>query len=134
MVDHTFDRLWGNIVVGGIASYRGGSNQYHSYRAPSATGYGYATYMLGPFAPALGLQATGFAGHDEDRGSQQASPLFNVAANASLEWATDWVALLVGASLPYQYDATTKDADGKTRSPWGFGPWIVAVGAAFAVF
>jgi hypothetical protein len=135
MVDHTLDRLWGNIVLGGIASWRGGENQYKSYRAPSATGYGYATYMLGPFAPAVGLQATGFAGHDRNRGQDDISPLFNVAAHLSLEWSTDWVALLVGASLPYQYVGDHHvDADGKPISPWGFGPWIVAVGAAFAAF
>lgn len=133
-LDHTFDHLWGNTVLGALAAYRGGENQYHSSRVPSATGYAYSTYMLGRFAPAIGLQASGLAGHDRDRGAEQTSPLFSVAANVSLELAFDSVAILAGASLPYQYDGVTTDNNGGARSPWGWGPWIVAVGAAFAPF
>jgi hypothetical protein len=133
-IDHIIDNIWGPTVLGAIGSWRGGSNQLQSYRAPSATGYGYFSYLLGPFAPAIGLSATGFTAHDKDQGTEQNSPLFNVAANVSLEWATDWVAVLVGGSLPYQYDGEKLTNDGKPRNPWSFGAWIVALGVAFAPF
>ncbi len=131
-LDHTVDHGWGPTVVGGVASWRGGTNNLGSYRAPSATVYSYASYLLGPFAPAVGLQASGFSAHDKNRGAEQGSPLYSVAANVSLEWSTDWLAILVGASLPYQYDGLKTDANGRARSPWGLGPWIVALGFAFA--
>ena len=132
MIDNTFDNDWGPTVVGGLASWRGGTNKLASYRAPTASLYGFTSYLLGPFAPAIGLQASGFSGHDLDRGAEQASPLFSVAGNVSLEWSTDWLAVLVGASFPYQYDGLKEDADGRARSPWGFGPWVVALGFAFS--
>jgi hypothetical protein len=77
---------------------------------------------------------TGFTGHDRDQGTDQNSALFNVSANLSLEWATDWVAVLAGASLPYQYDGQKTNNDGRPRNPWSFGAWIVALGVAFAPF
>jgi hypothetical protein len=133
-LDHIIDNIWGPTVLGAVASWRGGENDLHSYRAPSATAYGYASYLLGPFAPAAGLSASGWTAHDRDQGTEQASALFNVAANASLEWSTDWVAVLLGASLPYQYDGEKLDNNGKARSPWSFGAWIVALGVAFSPF
>jgi hypothetical protein len=133
-IDHIIDNIWGPSVLGAIASWRGGSNDMESYRAPSATGYGYVSYLLGPFAPAAGLSVTGFSAHDRDQGTAQNTALFNVAANLSLEWSTDWVAVLLGASLPYQYDGEKLDNNGKPRNPWGFGAWIVALGVAFSPF
>ena len=63
IVDHTLDNLWGPIVLGGTANWRGGENQYRSYRAPSASVYSYVSYLLGPLAPAAGLSLTGFCRH-----------------------------------------------------------------------
>jgi hypothetical protein len=134
MLDHTMDHIWGPSILGGVLSWRGGENKLGAYRAPSATGYYYVSYMMGPFATAAGLSLTGFAGRDRDRGDEQVSPLFMAAANVSFEWATDWMALLLGASFPYQYDGDKGDANGNARSPWGFAPWIVALGVAFAPF
>jgi hypothetical protein len=134
MLDHTFDQLWGIVVVGSTVAYRGGENKLSNYRAPTATGYTYLGHFLGPFMPAAGIAVTGFAGHDRDQTQDESTALFNVAPSFSLEWATDWVALLVGASFPYQYDGIYKDSEGFARNPWGWGPWIVAVGASFAPF
>jgi hypothetical protein len=117
-----------------VASWRGGENKLHNYRAPSASAYGYASYLLGPFAPAAGLTVTGFSGRDRDRGTAMVSPLFTASANLSLEWSTDWLAVLLGAAFPYQYDGKTTDANGASRTPWGWGAWIVALGVAFAPF
>jgi hypothetical protein len=43
-----------------------------------------------------------------------------VAANTSLEWSTDWLAILAGVSLPY--------------SPRGLEPWTAGLGFAIAPF
>lgn len=135
VVDHTIDQIWGVIVLGGAAAYRGGQNSpLENYRSPSATGYSYAGYFWGPFVPACGLALTGFQKHDRDKSQDENSALFVAAANFSLEWSTDWLALLAGVQFPYQYDGITKDANGRSRSPWGRGPWLVALGVAFSPF
>jgi hypothetical protein len=134
VVDHIIDNLWGPVVVGGTVAYRGGENELKNYRAPTGSLYAYACYLLGPFAPALGVSVTGWKDHDRNRGDEQGTPLFNVAANASIEYAADWAAVLVGASLPYQYDGLEQDQNGKPRSPWNVGTWIFGLGVALAPF
>ncbi|MEO8213906.1 MAG: hypothetical protein ABI560_11965, partial [Myxococcales bacterium] len=104
ILDHTIDQIWGVVVVGGLASWRGGQNKLDNYRSPNATTYAYTGYFLGPFVPALGLSTTVFKDHDRDQTLEQTSPRFSVAGNVSVEWSTDWIALLAAASLPYQYD------------------------------
>jgi hypothetical protein len=131
-VDHTMDQLWGMAVLGGVASWRGGENSISNYRAPSASGYGFVGYFLGPFVPALGLSATGFAAHDRDQSEDENTGLFSAAANVSIEWSTSWIAMQVGGSLPYQYDGIFKDANGVAKSPWGWGAWVVALGISVA--
>lgn len=115
ILDHTFDNLWGPAVIGATVDYRGGVNELQSYRAPSATAYAYAGYLLGPFVPVAGLTVMGVRAEDKDQDRVQDLPLLTVAANASLEWATDYFALLVGASFPF-------DVKGNLQ-PWtaGFG-------------
>jgi hypothetical protein len=134
VIDHIIDNLWGPVVVGGTVAYRGGENELKNYRAPTGSLYGYACYLLGPFAPALGVSVTGWKDHDRDRGEDQGTPLFSVAANASIEYAADWVAILAGASLPYQYDGLPTDQNGRPRSPWNVGTWIFGLGVALAPF
>jgi hypothetical protein len=134
LLDHTMDEIWGVIVVGGLAGWRGGENSLNNYRAPSATGYAYTGYYLGRFVPAAGLALTAFKGHDRDQTIEENSGLFSAAANVSVEWSTDYLALLLGASLPYQYDGIRKDANGAPRSPWGWGSWMVAFGLAMSPF
>jgi hypothetical protein len=131
MLDHTVEHGWGPTVLGGTLNWRGGENELGSYRAPSASGYLYSSLLIGSFAPALGLQLSAFRGHDRDRHEAQISPLYTLAPSASLEWSADWLAVLVGASWPYQYDGVTSSG-GAARSPWGFGPWMVALGIAVA--
>lgn len=134
ILDHTMDEIWGVIVVGGLASYRGGQNRFDSYRAPSATAYAYSGYFLGPFVPAVGLGLTGFNGHDRDKTQRENTGLVSLAPSVSLEWATDWFALLAGAVFPYQYDGITTDAVGAPKSPWGWGSWIIGLGLALSPF
>jgi hypothetical protein len=130
LVDHTSDNLWGPVVVGASANWRGGENALHSYRAPTVSAYGYAGYLLGPFVPAAGLSVTGFLGKDRDAGEEMAVPLGTVAGQLSIEWATDWMAMLVGLQLPYDYRVSSSTVRPTSR----FGSWIASVGAAFAAF
>jgi hypothetical protein len=136
LIDHTLDRVWGLMVAGALASYRGGENSVQSYRAPSATGYYYAGFYVGPFVPAIGVSMTGFTGHDRSVNEEAATALFSVAANASIEWSTDYFAVLVGASVPYQYDGFNHQPGdtGNPKSPWGLGSWIVGLGLAASPF
>jgi hypothetical protein len=133
-LDHTSDEIWGLTVVGATASWRGGENVVNNYRAPTGSVYGYVGYFMGPLVPALGLSVTGATGHDRDQTVPQITGLYSAAANLSLEWSTDWLALLVGASIPYQYDGTYQDTEGRPRSPWGWAPWVVGVGMSFSPF
>jgi len=134
VADHTIDEVWGFFVLGGAGAWRGGENKLNNYRAPTAAGYGYAAYFLGRFVPAFGLALSGFTGHDRDRNAEQNTPLVSLAANLSLEWSTDWIAFLLGASIPYKYDGVTKDDSGLPRSPWGFMPYTLAFGVSVAPF
>jgi hypothetical protein len=134
MIDHNMDQSWGLVVVGASGTYRGGENSMSNYRAPTGSAYSYAGYYLGRFVPALGLSATGFTGHDRDRDEEENSALYLVSASASIEWSTDWMALIVGGSLPYQYDGRYKGENSVPKSPWGFGQWTVGIGLALSPF
>jgi hypothetical protein len=132
-LDQTLDEVWGLWVVGGTASYRGGTNKVHNYRAPSATIYGYVGYFLGPLVPAAGVSMTGYTGHDRDQDTPMSTPLASVAANLSLEWSADWIAVLVAGSVPYGYNGNLL-AEGTQVSKWGFLPWTVSLGIAVSPF
>jgi hypothetical protein len=133
-VDHVMDQVWGLVVVGASGAYRGGQNALGSYRAPSASAYAFAGYFLGPVVPAIGVSVTGFAGHDKDQTVQENSSLVLAAPTASLEWSTDWIAVLLGASFPYQYDGITKDSMNLPRKSYGFGVWSVSLGITLSPF
>ncbi len=121
LIDHVIDHLWGPTVIGGTLVYPGAVNDLENYRAPSASLYGYAGYLLGALVPSLGLSATVYRGADRDRGlASDERPPWQVSANAALEWSTDWLALLLGASIPYH-----------TSGPQ---PWTVGVGFAVSPF
>lgn len=134
VVDETLDKIWGLVVLGGVAAWRGGHNELDNYRAPTASVYAYTGYFLGPFVPSAGLVLSGFKGHDVDQNSEQFTPLVSLSAQVSLEWTTDWIALLLAASVPYKYDGVHVDESGNPRSPWGFMPWTLAVGVSVAPF
>jgi hypothetical protein len=119
-LEHTMDNLWGPVVLGGAVNYPGGENDLQDYRAPSARVYGYAGYLMGRLVPAVGVWATAFAAHDRDRTLPSERPMFMAAANASLEWSSDWIAVLAGFSLPV--------------AKGGLQPWTAGVGFAVAPF
>lgn len=134
ILDHTMDQVWGLVVVGGMGSWRGGKNEFDSYRAPTASAYTYLGYFLGPVVPAFGLTLSGFKGHDVDQNSIQPTPLVALSANFSIEWSNPWLAVLLAASVPYKWDGVTQDESGNPRTPWGFLPWTFALGLSTSPF
>jgi hypothetical protein len=135
MLDHTLDEVWGLIVLGGVAAWRGGKNDVGNYRAPMATLYGYGGYFMGPFVPALGLSFTGFAGPDRDQGVNQDVPLLLLAGNASIEWSNDLVALLLGVSFPFGLVGHKESTEGAAGpSVTGLQPWTAAIGVSVSPF
>jgi hypothetical protein len=135
-LEHTLDRDWGVAVFGASASYRGGENDLGNYRAPVASAYGYGGYFLGPWVPSLGLTMQRFLGVDRDRGLDQQVQLMSVTATLALEWSTDWIAILAGASLPYGWEgsASPDGAAENTLLGAGFQPWTVSVGMSVSPF
>ncbi|HEX3594896.1 MAG TPA: hypothetical protein VHU80_07340 [Polyangiaceae bacterium] len=136
MLDHTMDEVWGLIVLGGVAAWRGGENKYGNFRAPMASLYGYGGYFVGPFVPALGLSLSGFTKPDRDRGEEQDVPLLVMAGNASIEWSNDLVAVLLGASVPYGLwgKKDTIEQRPGSQTVTGFQPWTLAVGVSVSPF
>jgi hypothetical protein len=135
-LEHTLDQDWGVAVLGASANYRGGENELGNYRAPVANAYGYCGYFLGPWVPSLGLTVQRFLGVDRDRGLEQQVQLMSVTATLAMEWSTDWIAILAGASLPYGWEASAAP-DGAAESDLlgaGFQPWTVSVGMSMSPF
>jgi hypothetical protein len=120
LIDHVIDNIWGPVVLGGALSYPGAQNDLENYRAPSASVYAYAGYLLGPVVPAAGISATAFKDHDRDRGQDSDRALQIAAINGSLEWSNPWVAVLAGVSLPFSRN--------------GREPWTLGMGLVFAPF
>jgi hypothetical protein len=135
-LEHTLDQDWGVAVVGASASYRGGENDLGNYRAPVANAYGYCGYFLGPWVPSLGLTVQRFLGVDRDRGLEQQVQLMSVTATVAVEWSTDWIAILAGASLPYGWEgsAAPDGAEENDLLSSGFQPWTVSVGMSVSPF
>ena len=121
-LDHTLDEVWGLLLFGASGSYRGGENRFGNYRSPTASGYAYGGYFLGPFTPALGLTLTHFFQRDRDRTLEQDMPLTQLAPSLSVEWASDYVALLAGASMPIGLTGFEVE------------PWIVGFGVTLSPF
>ncbi|HKO48709.1 MAG TPA: hypothetical protein VJV79_13350 [Polyangiaceae bacterium] len=132
-LEHTFDEMWGLILVGSSFAYRGGENSLASYRAPAAAIYGYGGYFLGPWVPSLGLTLQHFFGVDRDRGIDQQVQLWAVAGSFSLEWSNDWLAILGGFSLPVGWDERGV-VDGANSNPVGLQPWTVGLGLTVSPF
>lgn len=131
-LEHTLDLQWGVAVFGASGSYRGGENDLGNYRAPVASAYGYGGYFLGPWVPSLGLTVQRFLGVDRDRGLDQQVQLMSVTATLALEWSTDWIAILAGASLPYGWEGSSAP-DGAAENDLlgaGFQPWTVSLGVS----
>jgi hypothetical protein len=135
VLDHTLDEIWGLVVLGGSAGYRGGQNDLSNYRAPVANVYCYAGYFMGPFVPSLGLTVQRFFGVDRDRGVDQEEQLSSVAGTAEIEWSTDTIAILAGVSLPYGWEIGGAAAEGAVnRLRPGLQPWTAALGLTLSPF
>jgi hypothetical protein len=130
VVDHVTDELWGVWVVGSSLSWRGTKNEYGSSRAPAGSVYGHAAYLLGAFAPSIGLTMTGFVGKDFDRLQEQAMPLAVVAPSFSLEWSADWIALLANVTTPYEYGIRSSTVKRHNQ----MGNWMFTLGSAFILY
>jgi hypothetical protein len=136
-LDHTLDETWGLIVLGGLASWRGGENDLGNYRAPTASLYSYAGYFMGPFVPALGVTFTGFLKPDRNLGDEQDVPLLLLAGNASIEWSNDVIAVLLGVSVPfglYAKKSTIETVPGQQPNATGIQPWTAALGVSVSPF
>lgn len=134
-LDHTMDEQWGLIVLGGTGAYRGGENELGNYRAPSAGIYGYCGYYAGPWVPSLGLSVQRFFGVDRDRGLDQQVQLMSATGTIALEWSTDWLAILAGASLPFGWEGTEGPDGGENDlQTAGFQPWTVSLGFSVSPF
>ncbi|KYF87146.1 hypothetical protein BE17_52640 [Sorangium cellulosum] len=134
-LDHTIDKTWGLIVLGGSFSYRGGENELGNYRAPAAALYGYSGYFWGPLVPSLGLSVSHFFGADRDRGLDQEVQLWAVTGTLAVEWSNAWLAILGGVSLPFGWDKRGV-VDGAESSSEGAGlqPWTAGIGFTVSPF
>jgi hypothetical protein len=98
----TRDLDWGLVVAGGTASYGGWENDIGDYRAPSATAYGYAGYLVGPLVPSVGLTLFGKLERDRERGADRPAavdPRLMLVPSLGCEWSTDWLAVLPAATV-----------------------------------
>jgi hypothetical protein len=134
MLEHTIDETWGLILLGAAGGYRGGKNAAHNYRAPGGSVYGYVGWNLGSIVPALGATLTGFTRQDErgDFGDTINAPVAMAAANASIEWSNDYLAILLGAQIPYALRG--KDWSHPAAPHYGWQPWTLALGLNFSPF
>jgi hypothetical protein len=134
-LDHTIDKTWGLIVLGGSFGYRGGENELGNYRAPAAAVYGYSGYFSGPWVPSLGLSLSHFFGADRDRGLDQEIQLWAVTGTLAVEWSNDWLAILGGVSLPFGWDKRgVVDGATTSKSDVGLQPWTAGVGFTISPF
>jgi hypothetical protein len=134
-LDHTLDKTWGLIVLGGSFGYRGGQNEFGNYRAPAAAVYGYSGYFAGPFVPSLGLSLSHFFGADRDRGLDQEVQLWAVTGTLAVEWANDSLAILGGVSLPLGWDKRgVVDGAANADKDVALQPWTVGLGLTISPF
>ena len=105
--EHTVDRDWGLVLLGGTVSYGGWENSIGDFRGPTTTAYAHAGYMLGPLVPAAGVTLYGKFLRDRQRGEDKADdvdPLFLVVPSLSLEWSRDWLSVLLFTSTSFSYN------------------------------
>lgn len=134
-LDHTLDKTWGLIVLGGSFGYRGGKNELGNYRAPAASVYGYTGYFSGPFVPSLGLSLSHFFGVDRSQGLDQEVQLWAVTGTLGVEWANEDVAILGGVSLPFGWDKRgVVDGAASGSASAGLQPWTVGLGMTLSPF
>lgn len=99
---YTRDHDWGLVLVGGTLSYNGWENRIHDYRAPTATTSVHVGTILGRLVPSAGLTLFGKPAHDRERGADLApngDPRLMLIPALGLEWSSDWVALMLAATV-----------------------------------
>ena len=104
---YTRDRDWGLMLLGGTISYGGWQNGMGDRRAPSATAYTHAGYILGPLVPSGGLTLFGKPFHDRERHADKPDdhdPLLLVIPSLGVEWASDYLALYLAGNLGLSYN------------------------------
>ncbi len=104
---HTQDHDWGLLILGGTASYAGWQNKVGDYRAPSATAFVHAGYLLGPWVPSAGLTVFGKPVHDRERGVDRPADrdaLFVLVPSVGFEWSNQWLAVLPAANFGVSYN------------------------------
>lgn len=125
--EHTRDAVWGIMIFGGNLFYNGWENQIAEsvsggdFRGPTASAYMHLGYILGPFVPSAGLTVTGRFMDDRERGIGIGAPWAMIVPNLTIEWSSDWVALLLSASLPLSFEN-------------GIENWLVGVGVQTSLF
>jgi hypothetical protein len=142
LVDHTFDKDWGLIIVGGAANYRGGdqhvvfgpatTDQQNWYRAPGATAYAYSGWFLGPLVPTVGVNVVGTTSADTqgDFKDTVGIPVLSAAGQFSLEWSNPYLAVLAGAYLPLSIYQDNYHDYGHLK----LQAWTVALGISVSPF
>lgn len=133
-LDHTLDKTWGLIVLGGSFGYRGGQNELGNYRAPAAAVYGYTGFFSGPLVPSLGLSLSHFFGADRDQGLDQEVQLWAVTGTLAVEWSNDWLAILGGVSLPWGWDKRGVVDNAQVHQDAGLQPWTAGIGFTISPF
>jgi hypothetical protein len=103
MFEHTVDRTWGLWIVGGSGNYGGWENQAGDRRASSLTAFSHVGFLLGPLVPSVGLSVTGKLIKDraQEYGGEDipGQPMVLFPVNLSLEWSSDYLAVLASSSL-----------------------------------
>lgn len=103
--EHSADKMWGMLLTGVSASYGGGENSIGDYRAPGVSAYLYGGYLLGPFVPSVGISFSLKAERDRERRIVLADQsLATAALSLGVEWASDYIAVLLAASANMSLD------------------------------
>lgn len=121
LFEHTRDHDWGLSIYGAALQYGGPENSLGDQRASAASAYAHAGYIKGPFVAALGLSLTSKLMGDRERGARILDqPMVLASPSVSLEWSTDWLALLLAASSPLSLS--------------GLESWMVGLGLQASLF
>ena len=108
------------MIVGGSASWGGQENSIGDFRSSSGGMFAHAGYLMGPLVPAMGISLTAKLDHDRERFKDLDDKLYTAGLSASLEWSSDYLALLAGGLV--------------ALSPDGMESWSLALGISSSLF
>ena len=140
--EYTRDFDWGPMIFGGNVFYSGWENSIeergNDFRGSGAAGYVYAGYMLGPFVPSFGLNLTTKVTGDRGDGLPQAGqPMVMVSPTVAIEWSTDWLAVLLSASLQlslFEGSEALFGGAGDWEPVFELETWTVGLGVQTSIF